>query len=120
MTLLHPVLRWCARLLLGMAFGLGSYGAAHAGMVSTEDVMASEQAATARQQIKALAQRPELAKQLKAFGASPDQVEARVNAMTDAEVLALADKLGDLPAGGQVSDNTLILILLVIILVLVL
>lgn len=119
MILLRSVLRWTSRLLLSGVFGLALYGAASAGMVSTEDVLDSGRAAAAREQIKALAQRPELAEQLKAFGVTPDQAEERVNAMTDDEVLALADKVGDLPAGAGVSNNTLILILLLIILVLV-
>ena len=120
MIALRPIFHGWVRLVLSGIFGLGLYGAAHAGMVSTGDAIDSARAATAREEIKALAQRPELAEQMKAYGVNPDQAEERVNAMTDAEVLALTDKLGDLPAGGAVSDNTLILILLVIILVLAL
>ena len=120
MISLHPVLRGWARLLLSGIFGVTLYGVAHAGMVGTEDVIGSEQAATARQHIKDLAQRPELAEQLKALGVNPNQAEERVNAMTDAEVLTLAGKLSDLPAGGAISDNTLILLLVLIILVLAL
>lgn len=120
MISLRQVLRWSARLLLSGVFGLVLYGAASAAIVSTEHAIDSQQAAKAREHIKALAQRPELAEQLKAFGVAPDQAEERVNAMTDAEVLALADKLGDLPAGGRISNNDLILILVLIILVLAL
>jgi hypothetical protein len=120
MISLPSVFRWCARLLLTGVVGLALYGAANAGMVSTASVVDSAQAAKARENIKALAQRPELAEQLKAYGVMPDQAEERVNAMTDAEVLALVDNLGDLPAGGAISDNTLILLLVLIILVLAL
>ncbi len=120
MIALRPIFHGWVRLVLSGVFGLGLYGAAHAGIVSTENAIDAERAATARQEIKALAQRPELAEQLKAYGVNPDEAEERVNAMTDAEVLALTDKLGDLPAGGAISDNTLILLLVLIILVLAL
>lgn len=120
MIALRTAFHWSARLLLSGVFGLVLYGAASADMVSTEHVIDSQQAANAREHIKALAQRPELAEQLKAFGVSPEQAEGRVDAMTDAEVLALAGKLGDLPAGGALSNNELILILVLIILVIAL
>ncbi|MFL6652878.1 MAG: PA2779 family protein [Sulfurifustaceae bacterium] len=88
---------------------------ASAAIVSTEDAMNSGQAAELRAQLKALVQRPELATQLQTLGVPPEQAVARVDAMTDAEVRALAGKLGDLPAGGRLSNNELILILVLII-----
>jgi uncharacterized protein DUF6627 len=92
----------------------GWVATANAGVISTEDAARSEQVTKAREQVKALAERPELAAQLKALGVAPDQAAARVDAMTDAEVLTLAGKLGDLPAGGRLTDNELILILVII------
>jgi len=120
MSSMCQIFRGSARLVLGAVFGLVLAGTASAGMVSTEDAVHSQQVAKAREQIKTMAQRPELAKKLKAAGVAPEQVDARVNAMTDTEVLALADRLGDLPAGGALSNNDLILILLIVILILVL
>src|SRR5436190_1548021 len=112
---------WMFRLGLCGVLWFGISGVASAGVVSTEDAANAAQAAKAREEVKALAQRPELAAQLKALGVAPDQAAARVDAMTDAEVLTIANKLGDLPAGGRLSDNELILvILLIIILVLAL
>jgi hypothetical protein len=120
MISLRQVLRWNARLLLSAVFGLVLYGTASAGIVSTSDAINAQQATKAREQIKAMAQRPELADQLKALGVDADQAGKRVDAMTDAEVLALAGRLGDLPAGGRMSNNELVLVLVIIILVLAL
>ncbi len=121
MAQVRQVIAWTVRVFLGGALALGLFGAASAGLVSTEDALNSAQIAKTREQVKALVQRPELATQLKALGVVPDQAEARVDAMTDAEVLALAGKLGDLPAGGRLTDNELILIIvLILVLVLVL
>ena len=92
-----------------------------ADLVTTEEVTASAKAGEARERIKAFAQRPELAKALEAQGVAADQVQLRVDAMTDKEVLALADKIGSLPAGGRFyDDNLIIVLLLIIILVIVL
>jgi hypothetical protein len=92
-----------------------------ADLVTTEEVTASAQAEKARERIKAFAQRPELAKALEAQGVAADQVQLRVDAMTDKEVLALADKIGSLPAGGRLhSDDLIIILLLIVILVIAL
>ena len=120
MMLLRRMFPWAARQFLGVFLGLLLYGTASAGIVGTEAAIESQHAAKAREDIVALAQRPELAEQLKAYGVAPDEAEARVNAMTDTEVLALAGKLGDHPAGGRLSNNELILILVVIILIIAL
>jgi len=105
-------------ILAALSFALG--GTAQAAMVGTDNVIDSQRAEKAREEIKALAHRPELAEQLKAAGVAPDQVDARVGAMTDAEVLAVAQKLAKLPAGGAIANNDLIVILLLIILIIVL
>jgi hypothetical protein len=120
MISMRDAVRRCSRALLGCALGLAWSANATAGLVRTEEVAHSQQAASAREKVRAMAQRPELANQLKAVGVAPDQVEDRVNAMTDAEVIALADQLDRLPAGGALSNNELVLILVIIILVLVL
>ncbi len=109
------MIAWTVRALLCGVLALGLLGRASADIVSTEDALNSAQIAKTRERVKALAQRPELATQLKALGVMSDQVEARVDAMTDAEVLALAGKLDNLPAGGALSNNQLILIIVLII-----
>ena len=54
-------------------------------------------------------------------GASPEQAQARVRAMSDEEVRAIAAKLDALPAGGRrLSDFELIVVILLIILIAVL
>lgn len=111
--------RWMARFLVCATLAFGVFGTAQAALVSTADAVDSAKAVEARAQVKALLQRPALAKELGALGASPAEAQARVDAMTDAEVIALAGKVADLPVGGNISNNELILIL-VIVLILVL
>jgi hypothetical protein len=99
---------------------LGVAPAALASMVGTDEVLAASEAVQTRERVKQLVQRPELAKQLEALGIPQTQAAERVDAMTDAEVLAMEGKLGTLPAGGAISDNELILILVIVVLIIAL
>lgn len=86
---------------------------AHAEMI---DIQASE-----RERVKALLERPDVVKQLGDLGVSADEAKARVDAMTDGEVLQLAGRIDQAIAGGQLrNDQLLIILLLVLILVLLL
>jgi hypothetical protein len=93
---------------------------ANADLVSTDQVTSAAQVQQARERIKTLAQRSELADELKQLGVQPEQAQARVDAMTDEEVLTAAGKLDSLVAAGSVSTNDLILILLIVILIIAL
>jgi hypothetical protein len=98
------------------AFGLAAallMPQAHAGMIGTENVQAQDE----RARVKALFERPELAKGLEKMGIAPRDAAGRVDAMSDEEVLQLAGRLDAAIAAGQISNETL---LIVIILVLVL
>jgi hypothetical protein len=102
-----------SRILFCAVFGLALSGApARAELVSTEAVIGAGATAEAR------VPRPELVRELQTLGIPPEQAQARVDAMTDAEVLAVAGRLEALPAGSALSNNDLIVILLVIIIVL--
>lgn len=77
-------------------------GAAWADMVSTEAVLAQAQdAESARSRVASLLARDDVQAQLESLGVDPDDARARVAALTDAEVVALDGRLGELPAGGD-------------------
>lgn len=88
---------------------------AAAELVRTEELAAAGAAVEARERIVELAQRPELARELADRGVAPEQARARVDAMTDAEVIALVEQLDTLPAAGRMSTDEFIIILLLII-----
>jgi hypothetical protein len=89
---------------------------AHAGLVSTD----AAQANSDREKLKALIERPELAKQIEKLGILPKEAAARVDAMNDAEVRQLAAQLDALPAGGAISNETLLLLIVLILLLVIL
>jgi uncharacterized protein DUF6627 len=83
----------------------------HAGMIETPDVE--------RQKVKELVARPELAQQLKQMGIAPEEIQGRIDAMTDEEVRSLAGRLNAVPAGGDVTTQEWLLIIIVILLVII-
>jgi hypothetical protein len=82
-----------------------------AGMIGTQDVE--------RQKVKELVARPELAQQLKQMGIAPEDVQGRIDAMTDEEVRSLAGRLNAVPAGGDLTSQEWLLIIIVILLVII-
>lgn len=71
----------------------------HAGMISTEQVVAAQQSA-ARGEINSYLARGDVQSQLQAMGISPETAKDRVAAMTDAEVQQLAGQVQAAPAGA--------------------
>jgi hypothetical protein len=87
----------CRMLIVCMgAFPFSTY----AGMVGTDQVVAAAQAQGARDTLRDLIGRSEVRNQLQSYGISPTAAQARVSAMTDAEVASLTGQIDSLPAGG--------------------
>lgn len=87
---------------------------AQAGMVGTEQVIQSNQANDLRAQLNAALQREDVIEQLKSLSVDPAQAQARVNNLTDEEVQALADKMSQMPAGGDGVVGALVFIFIVL------
>jgi hypothetical protein len=110
--------QWLVDFWIVIAFGLAAallIPQAQAAMIGTDAAHAQEE----RTRVKALLERPELAKGLQKMGIAPQQALARVDAMGDAEVLQLAGRLDAALAGGQVSNETLLLIIVIVLLVII-
>jgi hypothetical protein len=102
-----------------LAFGLTAamlVPQAHAEMIVTEQAQAQDE----RVRVKALLERPELAQELAKRGIAPQDAVARVDAMSDAEVLQLAGRVDAALAGAQVSNESLLLIIVIILLLIIL
>ncbi|MDT8310397.1 MAG: DUF6627 family protein [Methylophaga sp.] len=85
-----------------------------AAMVTTPEVMQSQQSEYDRQQLIELMDREDVQKQLLAYGVAPEDVQDRVSKMTDAEVAQLNDQIADMPAGGILGAILLIFVVFVI------
>jgi len=89
---------------------------AHAEMIGTETAHAQDE----RARVKALLERPELSKSLETMGLPPAEALARVDAMSDDEVLQLGGRLDAALAGGQISNETLLLIIILALVLIIL
>ncbi len=76
-------------------------GQVHAALIGTDAVMSSAQAGQNRDRVRNFLQRAEVRDLLQTRGLDTDAALLRVNAMTDAEVQTVADRLDQLPAGGS-------------------
>ena len=75
---------------------------ARAGLIGAEQAVSAAQARVARATVDAYIERAEVLQQLLAHGLSPQEAQARVSALSDAEITALAGRIDSLPAGGWV------------------
>ena len=74
---------------------------AHAGMIGTGDQVAVTSAAADRSAVLSIISRGDIAQELTSFGVDPADAQARIAAMTDAEVASLKADLEAAPAGAS-------------------
>jgi hypothetical protein len=72
----------------------------------------------AREILKQFMAREDVRSAIIAQGVDPTEADARLNSLTDAEVIQLADQINQLPAGGD-ALGLVIALLVIVILVLV-
>ena len=72
-----------------------------AAMVATDITLESERAQQSREDLKQLTAREDIEKYLTAQGLDPVEIRSRIDSLTDAEVIAVADQIEQLPAGGD-------------------
>lgn len=103
--------RFIAGLLAASMLGTALPSLALAGMVGTDTV-----AASARDRVATALQRADVSARLEALGVRPDDVQARIAALSDQEVAKLAGQLDALPAGGDGIIGAIVLVFLVLLL----
>lgn len=74
--------------------------AVQAGLVGTDVIVNARQPQEARDHLRATLDRQDVRQALLARGVSPDQVQARVDALTDREAQQLTATMDQMPAGG--------------------
>lgn len=85
----------------------------HAGMISTDQISAAQQAG-ARDQVNSYLARGDVQSQLQTMGISPQAAKDRVAAMTDEEVSRLAGQIHSQPAGAASAWAVAVLIGLIV------
>jgi hypothetical protein len=72
---------------------------AQAALVTSEDLATHRSADADRARLNDLLAREDVQRELKSYGISPDEAQARVSSLTDEEVAQVAGRLDQLPAG---------------------
>jgi hypothetical protein len=80
---------------------LGFASSAGAGVIGTQQLINSEVRQQSLDNIELLISRQDVAEQLEKYGVEPSAVLARVNNMTDQEIVSLEGKLSEQVAGGD-------------------
>lgn len=102
-------------MLLAFAFLGLSVMPLQAAMVSTDELVSTQQAAMDRQDLAAVLDRADVQQKLVTMGVSLDEVEQRIAQMTDAEVAQLNQQIADLPAGADVVSLLVLLFIVFVV-----
>lgn len=92
---------WILRAVSISLVCLGFAQVAPAGMITTSQLVDTEARAESRSRIELLLAREDVATQMVALGVQPQQVLARLDAMTTAELLELESRFDEQVAGGD-------------------
>jgi hypothetical protein len=84
-------------------------GAAHAGLVTTEQVVDARAAASERERLAAILLRDDVRQQMEALGVDRDEAMARLASLSDQEIQQVAGKIDELPAGQSFIAGVLII-----------
>ncbi|MBE0493075.1 MAG: PA2779 family protein [Thiomicrospira sp.] len=93
--------KWTSAVLALAFLGLSTMPL-QAAMVSTDELISTQQAQMDRESIAALLDRADVQEKLVAMGVTVGDVEQRIALMTNAEVAQLNQQIADLPAGADV------------------
>ena len=92
-------------------------GSVFAAMIGTEALLVNPGTSDARDQLRSFFDREDVQSELTARGIDPDEAKSRVDSLSDAEVMQIADRIGELPAGGD-AGGTIIFVLIIVLLTL--
>jgi len=105
----------CSILVLSM-FGMSIHMTAFAGIVSTTDIVDAQQVQQERERIQNWMAREDVRDQLTSLGVNVDDATARVDSMTNEEVMIMASKMDEMPAGAGTGELLIIAALVLVIL----
>ena len=91
-----------------------------AAMVGTEAILVNQDTQNARDRLRSFLDREAVQSQLTTRGIDPAEAQARVDSLSDTEVMQIADKIDQLPAGGSFWGTVLYLAIIAVIVLLVL
>jgi hypothetical protein len=94
------------------------YQSALAAMIGTETMIDIARGQEAREYVNTMLVREDVQTTLIAHGIDPREAKARVDSLSDAEVVRLVDQIEQLPAGGDIGIISALIIILLLVLIL--
>ena len=104
--------RLIANVLIVCTLGMGMPASSIAGIVTTDRVYAGVE----RDQVRNFLERADVQAKMQSLGVDPAAARARVDALGDDEVAALAARIDELPAGGHDILGAIVLVFLILLL----
>jgi hypothetical protein len=101
-------------LLAALVMGMTTMPA-QAAMVGTDAIVSAQQSQVDRDQLLSALQRDDIKTELAKMGVDAADAAERVSRLTDAEVIELNNRLGELPAGGDTAGVLIVIIVVLII-----
>lgn len=115
MLVLRRVTKPVTYLLLTAFFAVTLYvPVAQAAMIGTDAVANAAQNQETRDRLRATLDREDVKQQLQSQGVNPEQLQARVDALTDSEVQQMAATMDQMPAGGDAFGVALVVFLVLL------
>lgn len=109
-------MQWTSRMLILSMLAMGlPLQSAVAGMVGTDQAVSHELAAQDRAKINSFIDREDVLARLQKQGVTASEAKARVYALTDDEAHNIAEKLDQLPAGGDILGALLFVFIVLLI-----
>ncbi len=94
------------------------YQSALAAMIGTENMIDIARGQEAREYVNSMLVREDVQATLIAQGIDPQEAKARVDSLSDAEIVRLVDQIEQLPAGGDIGIISALIIILLLVLIL--
>jgi hypothetical protein len=89
-------------------------------MIGTEALLVNPDTVDARDQLRSFLDRKDVQAELTARGIDPAEAKARVDSLSDAEVMQIADKIDGLPSGGDFWGTFVFVVIIIFVTLLVL
>jgi hypothetical protein len=102
------------KLLIVSLLYLTAFQPAHAGIVSSAELVADQQEQIARDNLLLALDREDVRSALQAQGVNPDIAKQRVATMTSEEVQLLNQKMDEMPAGGDIVAAAVLVFLVLL------
>ena len=108
-------LRRPTALLLAILLSLMPLLPAQAAMIGNGQIIQQHPSQQTRDSLQQLLQQDAARQQLQAWGVSPEQINKRINSLTDAELARINGQLDNLNAGGNILGIILVIFIVFVI-----